>query len=465
MDGPLPWDATEISWRLLFAFFLVFLNGFFVAAEFSIVKVRTTRIATIRTSRGRAAQRVVGSLDTYLSVAQVGITLASLGFGWATEDVVRRLSESAFAHLGVLPHPWFDWVPLTVAFLMVTFIHIVLGELVPKSLAIAKSEEVALWTAGPMHGIYRIIHPFVVFLNGSANLVLRMLRIQSPDPSKHAHTEEELRMMFTQRHQSGLIDQSELKLFDNVFEFTERIAREVMVPRVNMVCLFADRPFVENFSIIKNARHTRFPLCGRDKDDILGIVHIRDVYERLSDGEQAPNLTELARPNVVVPETLELKDILRDLQKNRVEMAIVLDEFGGTSGLVTTEDIIEEIFGEIQDEFDDEMPLFQRRGDDTLIDARLLIEDVNQHFCITIEDEDNDTIGGWLFSRLAKLPEEGDEVRFGPWSFCVEEVDQLRIKRILVKPIPPALPPGDVKASSKEGGDKQETKKKETTGD
>jgi CBS domain containing-hemolysin-like protein len=206
-----------------------------------------------------------------------------------------------------------------------------------------------------------------------------------------------------------------------------------MVPRVKMVCLFQDNTFDENFQIVKESHHTRFPLCGKDKDDIKGIVHIRDIYNCLADGKK-PDFITLARPVVVVPETMELKDIFRNLQKNRVEMAIVIDEYGGTSGLLTTEDIIEEIFGEIQDEFDDELPLIQKQGEDTVIDSSLLIEDVNDYFKISIEDPDNDTIGGWLFSELDKVPREGDQVVFDGWTFTVQEMDQLRISRIVVSP-------------------------------
>ncbi|WP_246142873.1 hemolysin family protein [Pasteuria penetrans] len=437
MDGPLYWDNVgALIIKLLLAVFLVALNGFFVAAEFAIVKARPTRVKQLSSSGsvGKMAQTVLSSLDTYLSVTQVGITLASLGLGWAAKDTMGELLVSLFKGFG-LP-AWFPHVvAVSLAFLLVTVGHIVFGEMAPKSIAIYKAEEITLWVARPLHFFYRLFRPFIFLLEKSANLVLRLLRVDLKNLKHNAHTEEEIRMLLAQSHKSGVIDQAELMLFDNIFEFADRIAREVMVPRVNMVCLFVDKTFEDNFEIIKNARHTRFPLCGRDKDDIRGIVHIRHVYECISSGVSSPVLMDLARPNVVVPETMELKDILRNLQKNRVEMAIVVDEFGGTSGLVTTEDIIEEIFGEIQDEFDDEKPLFQIGSEGTLIAARLLIEEVNDHFQTKIEDTDNDTIGGWLFSRLEKVPEVGDEIRSGAWVFVVQEVDQLRIKRILVKPM------------------------------
>jgi len=402
-----------------------------LAAEFAIVKVRSTRIAQLKNRRGKIAQKVLANLDAYLSATQLGITLASLGLGWIGEPAIARMLEPLLSYFG-LPDWLIHTVAFAIAFSIITFLHIVLGEMAPKSLAIRKAEAVTLWTSAPLDWFYRLFKPFIFILNGAANLILKLLGIEMSE-TQQAHTEEEIRMLIAQSHKSGMIDQTELALFDNIFDFTERVAREVMVPRVNMKCVYRDKPFEENLKVMKETHHTRFPLCGIDKDDILGIVHIRDVYEQLSEGK-TPSLTDLARPAVLVPETMELKDILRNLQRNRVGMAIVVDEFGGTSGLVTTEDIIEEIVGEIQDEFDNEKPFFLQKGRETSIDPHLLIEEVNEYFQIDIDDPDNDTIGGWLFSRLEKVPEVGDEVAYGDLIFRVQEMDNRRITRILVKP-------------------------------
>jgi CBS domain containing-hemolysin-like protein len=420
-----------ITTYLFMVIFLVLLNGFFVAAEFAIVKVRSTRIAQLKNRRGKIAQKVLANLDAYLSATQLGITLASLGLGWIGEPAIARMLEPLLSYFG-LPDWLIHTVAFAIAFSIITFLHIVLGEMAPKSLAIRKAEAVTLWTSAPLDWFYRLFKPFIFILNGAANLILKLLGIEMSE-TQQAHTEEEIRMLIAQSHKSGMIDQTELALFDNIFDFTERVAREVMVPRVNMKCVYRDKPFEENLKVMKETHHTRFPLCGIDKDDILGIVHIRDVYEQLSEGK-TPSLTDLARPAVLVPETMELKDILRNLQRNRVGMAIVVDEFGGTSGLVTTEDIIEEIVGEIQDEFDNEKPFFLQKGRETSIDPHLLIEEVNEYFQIDIDDPDNDTIGGWLFSRLEKVPEVGDEVAYGDLIFRVQEMDNRRITRILVKP-------------------------------
>ncbi|WP_240627341.1 hemolysin family protein [Thermoflavimicrobium daqui] len=427
-------DAIGVSFKLLLVLILVLLNGFFVAAEFAIVKVRSTQIAHLETRRGKIAQKVIANLDAYLSGTQLGITLASLGLGWVGEPFIAKLIEPVFIYFQ-LPEWAMQTASFAIAFSVITFLHIVLGEMAPKSLAIRQAEKVALWTATPLNWFYQLFKPFIYVLNGSANLVLKMFGVELKE-TQQVHTEEEIRMLLAQSHQGGVIDQTELTLFDKVFDFTDRVAREVMVPRVNMICLFEGNTYQENLQIINQNHHTRFPLCGKDKDDIKGIIHIRDVYDRISKGDE-PYFKDLVRPAIVVPETMELQDILKTLQKNKVEMAIVVDEYGGTSGLVTTEDIIEEIFGEIQDEFDDEKPFFEKIGNETSIDSRLLIEEVNEYFQINIDDPDNDSIGGWLFSRLERVPQVGDQVEFEDYLFTVKEVDRLRITRILVKPIQP----------------------------
>lgn len=435
--------------QLLFVPILVLLNGFFVAAEFAIVKVRTTQLANHHSRRGKVAKKILNNLDAYLSATQLGITFASLGLGWVGEPAIKVLLQPVLSSLAVP-----DWlqhaISLIVAFSIITFLHIVIGEMAPKSLAIRTAEKITLWTAVPLNWFYQLFRPFIFILNGSANLCLKMFGVEQNE-TQQAHTEEEIRMLIAQSHKSGIIDHTELKLFDNVFDFTDRVAREVMVPRVNMICLYEDDSPEESLEIIKSTHQTRFPLCGEDKDDIKGIIHIREVYERLLEGKEI-DLTQLVRPTVLVPETMELKDILKNLQKNHAEMAIVVDEYGGTSGLVTTEDIIEEIFGEIQDEFDDEKPFFQQDGNKTSIDSRLLISDVNEYFQIQIHDPDNDTIGGWLFSQLEKVPKVGDQVTFGNWLFTVQEVDHIRITRILVSPYqeanqPQPLPSNELKTA------------------
>lgn len=424
------------SLYLLFALFLVFLNGFFVAAEFAIVKVRSTRIAQVDHRRGKIAQKVLANLDAYLSATQLGITLASLGLGWVAEPAIARLLRPMLVFFHT-PEWFIHTISIAIGFFIVTFLHIVVGEMAPKSLAIRQAEKVTLWTAPPLHLFYSIFRPFIFVLNGTANLILRAFGIESSE-HQSAHTEEEIRMVLQQSHKSGYIDKTEMQLFDNVFDFTERIAREVMIPRTQMMCLYTEDDFETNLNILVKSTHTRFPICENDKDQISGIIHIRDVFEAIAKGKK-PTLKDLSRPAYFVPETMEIKDVMFTLQKNRTGMAIVVDEFGGTSGIITLEDIMEEIFGEIQDEFDQELPLFCAIGPHTSIDARLLLEDVNKHFKINLEDEDNDTIGGWLFSQLQAIPNIGDSFDAFGYTFEVEAIENRRISRILVKKIVPAM--------------------------
>lgn len=414
--------------------FLVLLNGFFVASEFALVKVRSTRIAQLTEEgnfRALAAQKLIANLDAYLSATQLGITLASLGLGWVGEPFVARLIIPLIQTLH-LPENVVHIISFAIGFSIITFLHIVIGEMAPKSLAIRQAERVTLVISRPLRWFFILFRAPIWLLNSSANKLLQWLGVSIDAEHQAAHTEEEIRMLVEQSHKSGIIDQTELSLFDNIFEFADRVGREVMVPRINMVCLYATDTIEENIDVAKKSQFTRFPLCGKDKDEILGVIHIRDLYECLIEGG-TPNLIEIARPSVQVPETMEIKDILRTLQKNRTEMAIVIDEYGGTSGIVTLEDIIEEIVGEIQDEFDDERPFFQEKSSGTSIDARLLIEEVNEYFNIEIEDENNDTIGGWVFSQLQALPKVGVSVHFLEFTFTVQEMDSRSITRLLVR--------------------------------
>lgn len=414
---------------------LVLLNGFFVAAEFSIVKVRNTRIAQLSGEgnvKAKRTQVILEHLDAYLSATQLGITLSSLALGWVGEPFLSRLIEPLLQQWG-LSETSLELLSFTIGFSTITFFHVVIGEMVPKSLAIRRAEQVALWTAHPLRWFAFFFQPVIWILNRSAHLFLQLIGMNdtTSDP-KQVHSEEEIRMLVEESHQGGLIDQTELSLLDNIFDFTDRVGREIMVPRVDMICVYTHRPLDENIEIIKNSTFTRFPLCGVDKDDIVGIIHIRDLYERLIQGKP-PLLSKLSRPAVHVPESMEIKDILRVLQKNKTELAIVVDEYGGTSGLITIEDIIEEIVGEIQDEFDDEQPDIIRKGGDTIIDAQILIEEVNAYFQILIEDLNNDTIGGWIFSQLQEIPQKGAQVTYGAYDFIVHKMEQRRIAQILVR--------------------------------
>lgn len=412
--------------------FLVFLNGFFVAAEFAIVKVRNTRIETLiqeGNHKAKIAGSIVTNLDAYLSATQLGITLASLGLGWVGEPAVAVMIHPLLAAIGLSgSEAVLHTVSFTIAFSFITALHIILGELVPKSMAIQQAEAIALWTARPLHLFYKMMFPFIWSLNSVANLFLKWMGFKPQTDHQSAHTEDEIRLLVKESHESGLIDNTELTLVDNIFDFSETHAREIMIPRTEMVCLYTDNSYEENREITFREMHTRYPLCDPDKDHIIGFIHIKDLWRN----DQERDIRNLIRPITKVPESIQISKLLKIMQRKKTEMCILIDEYGGTSGLVTLEDILEEIVGEIQDEFDEERPPVEKKDEQTWsIDGRLLIEEVNDQFHLEIECEDYDTIGGWVYSQVEIPPRRGQKVHWKDRAeFTIEEMDQLRISRI-----------------------------------
>ncbi|GIP33679.1 hemolysin family protein [Paenibacillus sp. J2TS4] len=425
-------ELGTLFWNIALVLFLVFLNGFFVAAEFAFVKVRATRLqelANNQLAKAKYALKVTDKLDAYLSATQLGITLASLGLGWVGEPAISRLVvDPLLAVFGWNNALFSHTLSFILAFVIITFLHIVLGELAPKSLAIQKSESTSLWLAGPLIIFYKLFFPVIWLLNGTANLLLRWIGIE-PATEQEAHTEEEIRILMNQSAKSGHINKDEMKLFDNIFEFSDRLAREVMVPRTDMGCLFTDLSYEENMNFVYQSKHTRYPVAVGDKDEIIGFVHITDLLTASPDEEH--DLTTFLRPILAVPEAMEISDVLRRMQKRRSQLAIVIDEYGGTAGLLTTEDILEEIVGEIQDEFDEnERPDIEVRDQYISVSGRLLLEEINELLHVSIDDEEVDSIGGWLFKELEGMPAKGKSVEASGRLFEVAELDRLRITRV-----------------------------------
>ena len=399
-----------------------------------MVKVRGTRIDALvqeGNKRAKLASRLTGHLDAYLSACQLGITLASLGLGWIGEPTIANLLEPVFQGIG-LSDSWIHPLSFIIGFSFITILHIVLGELAPKTLAIRQAEPVTLWAAAPLVFFRKIMSPFIWLLNGTANAILKAVGIQPADEISSAHTEEEIRILMKESHKSGLIDNTELTLVDNIFEFAETNAREIMIPRTEMVVLYANQPFEKNKQVVLTDMHTRYPVCDGDKDNIIGFIHIRDLLQ--SSDEAEPNLRSLLRPLITVPESMPISSLLKLMQKNKSQIAILIDEYGGTSGLVTLEDIMEEIVGEIQDEFDEERPELEKKDDRSYsISGMMLIEEVNSFFGLDIPTDDYDTIGGWMYSQLEIPPKKYQEVGVEEgFRFVVEETDHLRISRIQV---------------------------------
>lgn len=431
-------DFGLIALNLLLVAFLVFLNGFFVAAEFALVKVRLTRLQQLESegnSRATYALAVTRKLDAYLSSTQLGITLASLGLGWVGEPAIAHLIvEPAFQWLG-LGNAWYKGaLSFGIAFAIITFLHIVLGELAPKSLAIQKSEATSLWLSVPLMMFYKLFFPAIWLLNGAANRILRLIGVQ-PAGEQEAHTEEEIRILMDQSAKSGHIDKDEMALFDNIFEFSDRVAREVMLPRTDMECLFTVLTFEENLNVVYETKHTRYPVATDDKDDIIGFVHMSDLLTAAPD--QKHELKDFLRPILMVPEAMEISHVLKLMQKKRSQIAVVVDEYGGTAGLLTTEDILEEIVGEIHDEFDiSERSEVEKLGEIYSVDGRVLLEELNDLLGLGIQDDEVDSIGGWMFKQLEGSINKGKKLEYCGFLYEITEAERLRILRVSIQRMP-----------------------------
>ncbi len=425
-------DTFSIGWNLFLVLLFTLLNGFFVAAEFAMVKARQSRIQQLAlegNAMARTAMLVTGHLDAYLSACQLGITLSSLALGALGEPAIARLIEPALAAFGV-PAALIHSIAFAIAFTIITFLHIVFGELAPKSLAIRKAEETTLWTATPLRAFYTLFYPAIWTLNGVANQTLKLLGVEPVSEHEAAHTEEEIRILMNESARSGHIDQTEMALFEKIFHFSDRLAREVMVPRVDIIGLDRNDPFEQNLAMALSEEHTRYPVFDGSKDNVVGFVHIKDLYSN-----EDQNLDTITRQILAVPGSVEISAVLKQMQKAKTHMAIVMDEYGGTAGMVTIEDILEELVGEIQDEFDVERESIEQREDVYSLEGRLLIQEVNERFGLNIEAEE-DSIGGWLYSQLGHDPMVGEFVEIENARFMVAEIDHLRITRVTFERIP-----------------------------
>ena len=424
-----------LGWGLTLGLFLVGLNGFFVAAEFALVKVRPTQIAPhVETLRGRMAQRMIDHLDAYLSATQLGITLASIGLGVVGEPAVNRLLQPLFELVPNMPAEATHSISLIVAFAIISMFHIVLGELAPKSLAIRRPEPTSLWVAVPLWAFYWATYPGIWVLNLMANAFLRIFGIEPVGHGELAHSEEEIRRLLASEEDTEL-SEPKRELLDNVFELSDRNARQVMVPRTEVVYMDATEPIEANLDVARRSGHTRFPLCDGDLDQLIGLVHIKDLFI----AEEPPtSLRDIARETFAVPETLSLDQLLARMRHEHVHMAAVVDEYGGVAGIVTLENVLEEIVGEIQDEFDAEVPEFVRLEDGGYrVLGGMLIDDLEDELGIDIADaREEDTVAGIALSELGRTAEEGDTVEAGRLRLEVEEVDGNRIVSLRVEVLP-----------------------------
>ena len=424
---------------------MVFLNGFFVLAEFSIVKIRRTRLEELAGQGDRTAAlalKMASSVDTYLSAAQLGITLSSLGLGWLGEPAVSSLIAplvEPIIHTYFPDNVWLiSAISIAIGFTIITLLHVVLGELIPKSLAISKTEKMALWTAWPFYIFHKIGYPVISLFDRLAWFILQLMGVKAAFESDQAHSEEELRMLVNASHRGGVLDEIETEMIDNVFDFADRLSREIMVPRQDMICLFVEDSFEENMKVVKQTGHTRYPLCEEDKDHILGMIHVRDFLDINFNSEQDKDLRKLVREILVVPESMPLAQLLQVMKRKRTHMAVVADEYGGTAGLVAMEDVIEEIIGDIQDEHDEvlEYEEIQQFPDGSYeFEGIVLMEEVIDILDLQIEEHEEDTIGGYIFGLLARKPEVGDKVYIDNYFFEILKVNGFRVMRVKAAPL------------------------------
>lgn len=429
-------DDSSSTWQLFAAIALIALNAFFVASEFAIVKVRPTRLRELADAGNRKAAtalNITQHLDAYLSANQLGITIASIALGWIGEPAVANLLTPLFAlfdHSPTAAHA----VAGVLGFAIISFFHTVLGELAPKSVSIQKAETVALWCAMPLHAFYIISFPAIWLLNSTANGFLHLFGLHTArDADNSAHSEEEIRMIVSSSQEHGILEEHEAVLVENVLDYTDRVAREIMTPRADVSVLFTDQTLEEATKFVLEEGYTRYPLCREEKDHVVGIIHIRDIFALHCSGEQK-TLEEIVREPIIIPETLPLNEVREKFQACGTQIALVVDEYGAFAGIVTLEDLVEEVFGEFRDEFDEQEPEeMTPTADGMEFEAGMLAEEALEALGIDeekIDLEGVDTIGGLVFSLLGDRPEVGDTVCIDGYQLKVVEVEGLRITRI-----------------------------------
>ena len=435
------WDSPEILLGKLAAIAaLVLLNGFFVACEFSIVKIRNSQLDALVEEgdlRANLVKHVRGHLDAYLSATQLGITLASLALGWIGEQFLVEILQPAFALVNIHSHAFVTSVSIALAFAGITFLHIVFGELGPKYTAIANPLPVALRLVRPLRAFYFIFRPAIWLLHKSSNFFLhRLLRMQPASGAELAHSEEELRLILVQSEKSDEVSALGRDLLMNVLDLRQRVVRDIMTPRGEIVYLNVEDDFETNVKKAIESRHTRFPLCRENLDNTVGLIHIKDLMAMMRDPN--PDLMRIKRDLIPVPEMMSLEKLLKLFLTRHAHLAMVVDEYGGTVGMVTLENVLEELVGDIQDEFDTEKEEFRRLNENEFtVDGALGLYELSDLAGLELESADVSTIGGYVTHLLGRMPRQGDQVPIGDYQVTVSQADNRRVKQLHFKKIAP----------------------------
>jgi CBS domain containing-hemolysin-like protein len=424
------------SINLLAALALVALNGFFVAAEFALVRVRESRIVQLEqegSARASVVHDALRDMDAYLSVCQVGITVASLALGWVGEPAVSHLISPVLHAVGIQSERAVEVIAVILGFAAITYAHLVFGEQAPKYFSIQKAEQTALWISGPLRVSMLLFRPIVWLVNTSTNFILRPWGIQLGGEME-AHSEEELRIMISSSVASGELDPEEHDYLNNVFDFGDTVAREIMVPRPDIEALRSDTPLEELVDAATFGRYTRYPVYEKNLDHVLGAVHVKDLFRAAGEKPEEFDIKKIVRDCLVVPENKPIEQILKEFQQRKMQMAIVIDEWGSVEGLITIEDVLEEIVGEIQDEFDEGEAAIEELGENLYaVDGRIPITEINEQFDLELPHEDFDTIGGYVLGVLGRPPEPGDSVETYGAALCVKTVEGSRVSMLTLR--------------------------------
>lgn len=437
---------------LAIVFVLVLINGFFVAAEFSLVSVRKTRIEELVAhghGEAKAVQHAIKDPDRFIAATQLGITLASLGLGWIGEPALSHLLEPLFAWLpgevgGVAAHVA---AGSALAFVLITSMHVIIGELMPKSIALQNPERAALLVARPTLWAEQLFRPFIWALNGLGNFLLRVLGFRRSAEHEKLHSVEELKMLVDASQEGGVIEPTESQMLHAVFDFREMLARQVMVPRTEMITIEADEPLNRAIDLVVQHHVTKFPVYENDLDHIVGILHVKDLVRVMRlPGNSRPALRDLMREPLFVPDTVRVDALLARFRQRKQHIAILLDEYGGTAGLVTLQDLLEEIVGEVADAFEPEDPSVQRLPDGTVrLNGLMLVEEFNDTFGLNLSDPNYETIAGYVMGRLDRIPKVNDEVdvplnEHETLRLRVEQMDGKRIARLVLRRVSTPTP-------------------------
>ncbi|MEO8029732.1 MAG: hemolysin family protein, partial [Gemmatimonadota bacterium] len=419
-------------------FLLVLLNAFFVAAEFALVGARRTRLEELAEAgdrRSMLALKIARSLPRYIGATQIGITLCSLALGWLGEPALASIMRLGLSQLPAQIGPVVTLKLATpLAFTVITFLLILLGELLPKSLALVHPERLSGWVAAPLLAFSWVAWPAIWVLNGAANRVLKLLHFRPLDErQQRMHSPEEIRMLVEQSQVGGSLETTDARLLEGVFEFSEKTAREVMTPRTQMLALAADLTVEEAADAVARGRRSRYPVYAGSLDEIIGVVHAKDVLTALR-AHPGSRLADIMRPPLFVPGTREVEDVLADMKRLKTHLAVVLDEYGGTAGLVTMEDLLEEIVGDIFDEHDRAERPSRSDAAGLLVEGSKPLTDLNTELDLTLEDPEYSTLGGYLFGQLGRLPRIGDRVTVGRDLFEITDMDNRRVKTVRYLP-------------------------------